>query len=123
MNPNNSCIDVEKLLGLEAKLTSHEMIVFMVSLGFNLTITARNTYKVSSDEVESPFRLRGINEIEHRVLSRAAHLLDGTANGSLESFVMQIINLANHYGCQLELNNAVEFTLERISHVLANWQA
>ncbi len=32
--------------------------------GFNLTVTARNTYKVGSDEVDMPVLLKGINEIE-----------------------------------------------------------
>jgi hypothetical protein len=49
---------------------------FPIALAFNLTISARDTYKVGTEAVVKPSELRRYNEVMHRVLSNAGQLLD-----------------------------------------------
>jgi len=105
----------DKLANLENTMNPEELIRFIVILGFNLTVVARNTYKICSDEVNLPVSLRGLNEIEHRVLSQAMHLLNGTQGCPYKSFINQIIDLSDRYNCTLELENAVTFAFEYVA--------
>jgi hypothetical protein len=53
-------------------LPAEAQLRLLVAFGHNLTIAARDTYEFQASGVRSPERLRGINEIQHRVL---AHIL------------------------------------------------
>jgi hypothetical protein len=45
-----------------------------------LTVLARDTYEVGRDGLTDPSRLRGINELQHRVLSFLMALMKNDAN-------------------------------------------
>jgi hypothetical protein len=59
------------------RLDSAHRCRFLIALGFNLTISARDTYEVGTDGVAKPSDLRHYNEVMHRVLSNAGQLLSG----------------------------------------------
>jgi hypothetical protein len=54
------------------QLSADKQIRVLAAFGHNLTIAARDTYEFQAPGVRAPERLRGINEIQHRVL---AHIL------------------------------------------------
>lgn len=85
---------------------------FLVCLGFNLTVTARNAYNPGVDTVSRPSVLRGINEMQHQILSRARWLMHDSPRPGYGHFTEHLWALADHYRCQVELENAVMFALE-----------
>ncbi len=107
-------MEIDYLESLEDKLTRDQFIQFLIRLGFNLTVTARNAYQAKTNEVDKPNILRGINEIEHRVLSQVLHLMKGAEGPSYKSLIIQIYELTKIYKCQMELENAVRFSLEKL---------
>ena len=56
---------------------------------FELTIAARDTYRVGSDEVEMPKRLRSFNERLHRVCAAAMDADDGRRDDALRILLSQ----------------------------------
>ncbi len=104
----------EILLGIQERLSGEQLAKFLVRFAFNLTVVARNTYVTGSDMVDKPKALRGINEIEHRVLGRALHVWDDTWRNDPDTFGDMIFELANIYGCVFELENAIAFSAENI---------
>ena len=57
---------------------------FLASLGHQLTIAGRDSYVVQGDGLTKPELLRGINEIQHRVLACLSQLLSGEGNEGFE---------------------------------------
>ncbi len=102
------------LLDIQNRLSGEQLVKFLVSFAFNLTVTARNSYTVSEDTVDRPKALRGINEIVHRVLSRAMNVWDDKWRHAPDAFGDMIFELANIYGCVFELENAIAFSAESI---------
>lgn len=90
------------------------LVLFLIELAFNLSITARNTYQIGSDDVKNPKALRGINEIIHRVLSQARNISYNTNNKyQSDIFIKIIFEIAINYGCIFELENAIIFSIEK----------
>jgi hypothetical protein len=50
---------------------------FLTFLAYQLTISARETYEIGTEEVVETRHLRRYNEVMHRVLSNSIDLLDG----------------------------------------------
>jgi hypothetical protein len=57
-----------------SSLSDDEKLEFLLHLSHELTIVARDTYAVGSEEVVHPARLRALNEIQHRLLAHARAL-------------------------------------------------
>jgi len=107
-------MEAVQLHDLENKLSREQLVRFLMRFAFNLTVVARNCYQVGGDDVEKPKALRGINEMEHRVLSYARHMLNGTQGCPYSSLASQVVELAKLYGCTFELENALSFSLENL---------
>jgi hypothetical protein len=84
---------------------------FLISLAFNLTVVARNTYVAGTDEVDRPRALRGIVEASHKVVGILNSKRD--LNGRAFDFFDSLHQTAKHHGCDFELENAISFVLER----------
>ena len=59
----------DELKGRYRQLPMNKQIGVLAGFGYNLTITARETYVVGELGVHAPERLRAINEIQHRILA------------------------------------------------------
>jgi len=63
-------------LNVEA-LSNHDKAVLLIRLASALTICARHTYEVGTDQVTQPELLRAYNELLHRVTGAARdHILE-----------------------------------------------
>ena len=65
-------MDLAKATQVFRSLAAEAQLRLLAAFGHNLTIAARDTYEFQAPGVRSPERLRGINEIQHRVF---AHIL------------------------------------------------
>jgi hypothetical protein len=52
---------------------------FLVNLANELTIAARSTYQVGSDQLENPEQLRTYNELQHRILACLRQMINDDA--------------------------------------------
>jgi len=66
----------EWLVSLDEK----RKLVFLATLGHELTIAGRNSYTVQEEGLDNPTQLRTINEIQHRVLACLREILTGQPN-------------------------------------------
>lgn len=67
-----------------ASLDANAKAQFLAALAHELTIAGRDSYVVQGEGLTMPELLRGINEIQHRVLACLSQLLSGAANTSFE---------------------------------------
>jgi hypothetical protein len=104
----------EFLVRLES-LPGRSQAGFLLSIGLQLTIAARGTYVVQSLDVERPWALRGINEIQHRVLGQAIHVLQDTARYPNDTFVKVVNEIAVAQGCEPELAWAIDMAASNLS--------
>lgn len=87
-------------------------VQFLICLAFNLGIVARRAYSQGELTVEAPLVLRGLNELSHRVLSRALNL---SCNSEVQDFIefeRALIDLAVYYNCTNDLEMAVDFACD-----------
>ena len=68
-------VDISTLV---AEFSRPEKLRFLARLSWELTIAARTTYIPGSDQVESPSKLRALNEVQHRVAECLYQMLDGS---------------------------------------------
>lgn len=69
---------------------------FLACLGHELTIAGRDSYVVQGDGLSKPELLRGINEIQHRVLACLSQLLAGVGDPSFErSIAIWVLESSN----------------------------
>ncbi|WP_426107482.1 hypothetical protein [Massilia sp. TSP1-1-2] len=94
-------------------LESEHAFDFLINLAFDLTISARETYVAGQETVESPVALRGLNEINHRVLSRAMSVLDDSWKHTPAAFCEMIFGIAKSYGCVENLEVALNMSFEK----------
>lgn len=69
-------------LNFYAGLTDPERLRFLPYLGYCLTISARNTYEVGTDEVIDPPKLRRFNEVFHRLFGHISEMTRGAPSRS-----------------------------------------
>ena len=68
----------DKEIEAYGKLSHTERIQWLAGLAHELTIYARDTYEIGTEDVCDPKRLRGFNELSHRVIGQLRHEIDGT---------------------------------------------
>ena len=105
----------EELLVFYDRLHSPEQRVqFLLTLAFKLTISARETYEFQSTNVVEPTRLRGINELQHRIVGQASRIL---GNGHLfpnDVLIIGLFEAAKAYGCMSDLDFASSSAAGRV---------
>jgi hypothetical protein len=81
-------------------LSKAEKIAFLAAVGHALTISGRTSYSFQNEGLESPVRLRRINEIQHRVLACLGELLRDESSDSFQlsiaSWVLDVTDPVDH---------------------------
>jgi hypothetical protein len=78
-----------------------------------LTISARDTYEVGTENVLEPRILRSYNELLHRVTGAVVHHVLGTDGPSLESILEIITEFGARHGLVKEVNWALNRALQQ----------
>ncbi|HLX61359.1 MAG TPA: hypothetical protein VKX17_08770 [Planctomycetota bacterium] len=73
-------------------LSNSEKATFVARLASNLTVVARDTYEVGTENVVNAPRLRQFNEILHRVTDQEVGLLTGEPNYPDDVFVQIVLD-------------------------------
>lgn len=73
------------------KYSHQDQINFLIRLAHALTILARDTYEVGGKSLTNPFRLRLINEVQHRVMSFLMSLMKNDEKRYPEDVFLGII--------------------------------
>jgi hypothetical protein len=96
-----------ELLTKLAPLDAIHQIKWMIALGADLTVAARDFYETGTDNADGS-QLRGINEIQHWIYARIRDMRD-EQDWALESFLDMIINTAAHF----KIGSSVAWALQR----------
>lgn len=64
---------------------------FLASIGHNLTVAGRNSYRPQTEELDKPRQLRRVNEIQHRVLACLHQLLVRDAEISFQRSIAHLV--------------------------------
>jgi len=86
-----------------------EQIAWLILLGGERTIAARNFYEVGTDHAEGT-PLRGFNEIQHRVYGRITTLQNGD-EWTTESFWKMLRDMSRHFHIEAEVKWAIRRSL------------
>jgi hypothetical protein len=92
--------ELRETISAFAKLTPSERAIVLARFAFELTIVARDTYVLGSEQMRYPERLRALNEIQHRVTRRILDiLLQRGWEGADEYVWEQAFEQAEEAGC------------------------
>ncbi len=94
-------------------LSDRDRARLLLAVAFELTIAGRGSYLPNSLEVKIPRILRGINELEHKLLSQALHHLDQSERYPDEVFAKILFETAGQYECKAELEIAIDHVSRR----------
>jgi hypothetical protein len=100
-------------LNLES-LSSTAKTAFLARLAHTLTICARDTYEVGTENVLDSRTLRAYNELLHRVSGSVVSHRSGSEGYPLESIVEMIRSFGLDYGGAGEIDWALQFALNEI---------
>jgi len=84
-------MNTKEALEIFSDLSSEEKANFLARLAFELTIMARDTYEVGTDDLTNPKLMRSINEIQHRILSQLSAILRNDKNRYPDEVFWQIV--------------------------------
>jgi hypothetical protein len=91
-------------------LSDSARVLFLARLAHLLTICARDTYEVGTEDVLDPRRLRAYNEVLHRVTASVVSHLRREEGYSLES----IIELLRSFGVDHDQTREVDWAVKEI---------
>lgn len=96
---------------MNAQSLSHSArIALLARIAHSLTISARHTYEVGTDDVFEPQLLRSYNELLHRVTGAVVSYVSGSDGYSLES----IVEMIQEFGVQHNRVEEVNWFLNRV---------
>lgn len=72
-------------------LPTNEKADFLARLAWELTVAARETYEVGTDNLTNPKLMHSINETQHRLLSQLSAILRNDANRFPDEVFWQIM--------------------------------
>lgn len=86
-------IDMNKneVIEIFSDLSNNEKAAFLAQLAWELTVAARETYKVGTEDLTNPKLMRLINEIQHRILSQLSAILRNDENRYPDEVFWQIM--------------------------------
>jgi hypothetical protein len=84
----------------------------LARIAHTLTISARDTYEVGTENVLDPRTLRAYNELLHRVTSSVVSHLSGSQGQSLESNVEMVRSFGIRYNRTVEIDGALQNALQ-----------
>lgn len=94
---------------------SHEAkTVLLARIAHTLTICARDTYEVGTENVEDARTLRGYNEVLHQVLGAVVSHLSGRRQDSLQSIIEVVRSFGLNYGRAREMEWALNHSIQQV---------
>ncbi|MDQ3089331.1 MAG: hypothetical protein M3Q78_12165 [Acidobacteriota bacterium] len=81
----------EEIIAFFSSLTRDEQIKFLAHFLHYLTIVARDTYQVGTENIINQPKLRTVNEIQHQISSHLFALLENSLERYPDDVLMQII--------------------------------
>jgi hypothetical protein len=91
----------------------------LARLAHTLTICARHTYEIGTENVLDSRTLRAYNELLHRVTGSMVSHLSGGERDSLQSIIETIRSFGLNYGRSGEMNWVLQSTLRKTEKGLA----
>jgi hypothetical protein len=91
-------------------LSDNAKLKILADLAHELTICARDTYEVGTDEVRDPPTLRVYNELLHRVTASVVNHLTGPKDFPLED----ILEYVRSFGTQHNRVEQMEWVLKQV---------
>jgi hypothetical protein len=88
--------------------------VVLAHIAHELTICARDTYEVGTENVLNPQMLRAYNELLHRVTGAVIDHLSPKEGYSLESIIEMVCTFGAHHNRAGEMDWALNRALQRI---------
>jgi hypothetical protein len=82
---------LDDLIAAYSSLPVERQTRVLASYAWWLTISARGTYVVGSEDIANPHRLRMLNETQHSVIEHICHLLDGNLQRYPDDVLVNII--------------------------------
>jgi CRISPR/Cas system Type II protein with McrA/HNH and RuvC-like nuclease domain len=92
-------------------LSDKEKVAFLSRLAHEITICARDTYEVGTDDVLAPEILRGYNELMHRVTGAVVDHLVGAEGYSLKV----ILEMAREFGKRFNRVETMKWAIDSAS--------
>lgn len=97
-------------------LSSDEQTKFLALFSHNLTVLARDSYEVGTENITKPFLIREINEIQHRVSMQIYLLLENSSERYPDDVLMQIfLEHSENTVFEAEMIRAFEQVAKRFS--------
>jgi hypothetical protein len=93
-------------------LSSAARTAFLARIAHTLTVCARDTYEVGTENVLDHQTLRAYNELLHRVTSSVVSHLSGSQGQSLESIVETVRSFGSRYDRAGEIDWALQNALQ-----------
>jgi hypothetical protein len=90
-----------------------EQTAVLARLAHSLTILARDTYEVGTENVLEPQVLRSYNELLHRVTAAVLQHVLGTDGFSLETILEMAQEFGARYGRVREINSELNRAMRR----------
>ena len=84
-------------------------------LAFDLSIAARDTYAVGTEDLADPRRMRQVNELQHHVLDRLSSLLDSGEAWDEELFADSLVAERDACRCGSAFRKSMEFLRSHLS--------
>jgi hypothetical protein len=85
-------------------------IVFLARAAYALTVCARETYEVGTDNVLQPQLLRAYNELLHRIAGALQSHVLGTKGYSIEA----VIEIMHAFGARNDKASTIAWVMKRI---------
>jgi len=104
-------------LNLES-LSDAARTALLARIAHTLTICARHTYEVGTENVLDSRTLRAYNELLHQVTGSLVSQLSGSPGYSLQAVIEMIRSFGNNYGITGEMDWALKYALQRIEKEL-----
>jgi hypothetical protein len=109
-------MNINEIVSLFTSYDSVNRSYFLSLLSLYLTIYARDTYTVDTDEVAAPKKLRAYNEIQHRVAGKlSATIIDDVKCYPDDVFIKLLFEIAEHAQCADELKSALNRSFEVVN--------
>jgi hypothetical protein len=101
------------------ELNSRHQQQFLALLAYRLTLKGRETYRTGNTGLSAPERLKGINEVQHRILSKlSSSLRDAPTGYSDEQFWDSTFSVAEMYSCAEDLSRAADWAALQLTKPL-----
>lgn len=105
----------EETTAFFSSLTRDEQMKFLAYISHYLTIVARDTYQIGTENITNQPKMRTVNEIQHQISSHLLALLENSLERYPDDVLMQTIFEQENKKLKAEVTWAFERVAERFS--------